>query len=433
VSYLFCEGDSRAGLLTLVTISRARENAAECAAGRNEEVVVTELPQGRRVVVEAFAEDPGEAIESHVALVAMPAPDVGSLAPEDVLIGVESASVGWVDLLMTSGQYQHMPKLPYTPGLEYAGRVLWKGKNVSATRLGVGDAVFVDGFLAGPRSLGAYQAYGGFASYAVAPADAVHAVPPGLDFDEACNLLGNYETAYHCLVACAALRAGETVLIHGASGATGLAAVQLAKLLGAKVIATGRSPEKLAIVSAHGADHVVSCKPEPGEGGVRRFRDDVKALTGGEGVDVVYDGVGGDITLESLRCMRFGARLLIVGWASTPNVARGKGLRGAPNANQIPTNLIMMKGLRVLGCPTILSTVHDPSIRPPRLRAILEWVHEGKLRPHVSHRFPLSAFRDAMRAKWRGEVVGGCVLHPRADDVAAARSREVLGAPIRTF
>jgi len=138
----------------------------------------------------------------------------------------------------------------------------------------------------------------------------------------------------------------------------------------------------------------------------------VKALTGGRGVDVVYDGVGGDVSVESLRCVRFGARYLVVGWAATPFVARGKGMRGAPNANQLPTNLIMMKGLDVLGCPTVISTVHDPSLRPPRLAYVLAWAAEGTLRPHVSHVFPLGDFKEPMRAKWRGEVVGGCVLRP---------------------
>lgn len=366
------------------------------------------LPPGQRVVVSEFAESPPEAIEHLTSLVAMPAPDVSRLSPRDVVIAIKSASVGWVDLLMTSGQYQHMPKPPYTPGLEYAGVVAWLGAEV--TGLQVGDGVLVDGFLAGPRSLGDYQAYGGFASYGVAPVEAVKKLPGTLTFDQACCLLGNYETAWHCLVARGRLRAGETVLINGASGSTGLAAVHVAKLIGATVIATGRSDEKLALVKAQGADHVVNLR---GEGGaIRSFRDDVKALTAGQGVDVVYDGVGGEVSLESLRCVRFGARFLIVGWASTPNVARGKGLRGAPNVNVLPTNLIMMKGLDVLGCPTAISSLHDPSIREPRLAAIWAWVEAGTLRPYVSHVFPLSEFKAAMRAKWSGEVTGGCVLHP---------------------
>ncbi|AKF03083.1 NADPH:quinone oxidoreductase family protein [Sandaracinus amylolyticus] len=362
------------------------------------------LAPGHRVVVSELAESPTDAIEKHVSLVAMDPPDVASLSPRDVVIAVKSASVGWVDLLMTSGQYQHMPKPPYTPGLEYAGVVAWKGSEVG-DHVALGDAVLVDPFLAGPRSLGSYQRWGGWASYAVAPEGAVIRIPGGLSFDEACNLLGNYETAYHCLVARGRLREGETVLIHGASGSTGLAAVHLAKLLGATVIATGRSRAKLDAVKAQGADHVISV--EPGT-----LRDRVKELTNGRGVDVVYDGVGGEISIESLRCVKFGARFLIVGWASTPDVAKGKGGRGAPNANVLPTNLIMMKGLDVLGCPTAITTAHDPSIRPPRLAQILAWAREGKMRPHVSHGFALAEVQTAMRAKWRGEVIGGCVLRP---------------------
>lgn len=362
---------------------------------------------GHRVVVPALAESPLEAIGT-MQLVPMPPPDVTTLAPHDVVVVVKSAAVGWVDLLMSSGQYQHMPKPPYTPGLECTGVVAWKGPE-AGDAVAVGDRVIVDAFLAGPRSLGAYQAYGTFASYVVAPAPAVHRLAEALSFDEGAALLSSYETAYHALVARGRLAAGETVLVHGASGATGLAAVEIAKVLGAKVIATGRSDAKLATVKAHGADHVVNVRAETG---VRAFRDDVKALTEGKGVDVVYDTVGGDISLESLRCVRFGARFLVVGWASTPDVARGAGQRGAPNANMLPTNLIMMKGLDVLGCPTAIATATDPSIRRERLRTVLDWAARGKLRPNVSHGYPLTAFADALRARWNGEVTGNCVLNP---------------------
>ena len=368
------------------------------------------LAPGSRVVVAQFGETPLEAIDQQASLQPMPAPDPATLSAQDVIVAIKSASVGWVDLLMTSGQYQHMAKPPYCPGLEYAGVVVWRGAEVNG--FSIGDRVLVDGLLAGPRSLGDYQAYGGYASYGVAPASALQPIPRGYSFDEACNLLGNYETAYHCLIARGRLQRGETVLIHGASGSTGLAAVQVAKLLGATVIATGRSDEKLAVVKSLGADHVINCKPAAGESGVRKFRDEVKALTDGRGVDVVYDGVGGDISLESLRAAAFGARYLIVGWASTPFVAAGKGQRGAPNVNLLPTNLIMMKGLDVLGCPTVISTVNDPSIRTARLAQVLAWAESGAIRPHVSHVFPLTQFKDAMRAKWSGEVIGGCVLHP---------------------
>lgn len=365
---------------------------------------------GQRVVVKELGETPLDAVEHHLALEPMPTPDVAALKPREVLVAVKSAAVGWVDLLMTSGQYQHVPKPPYTPGLEYAGEVAAAGADVKD--FAEGDRVLVDGFVAGPRSLGDYQSAGGFATWAVVPREAVKRIPGALSFDQAASLLGSYETAIHCLVTRGKLQRGETVLIHGASGATGLAAVHVAKLLGATVIATGRSDEKLAAVKAQGADHVLNTKALDGESGVRRFRDDVKALTGGEGVDVVYDGVGGDISVESLKCMKFGARFLIVGWAGTPFVAKGKGGRGAPNANQLPTNLIMMKGLDVLGCPTVISTVVNPALRPPRQALLWQWVESGQLEPHVSHVFALADVKEALRAKWRGDVIGGAVLHP---------------------
>ncbi len=368
---------------------------------------MSSLPAGRRVVVPAFAESPLDGVAS-ATLEPMDAPDPSTLAAGDVIVAVKSAAVGWVDLLMTSGQYQHMAKPPYTPGLESAGTVVWAGPDVK--NVAIGDDVIVDGFLAGPRSLGNYQRWGGFATYVVAPSRAAVPMPKTLTHDEAAALLGSYETAYHCLVTRGRVQAGETVLIHGASGATGLAAVQIAKLLGARVIATGRSEQKLVEVKREGADDVIVLRYQSGE--LLPFRDEIKALTGGRGVDVVYDGVGGDISLESLRCVRFGARFLIVGWASTPDVAKGKGERGAPRANHIPTNLVMMKSLDVLGCPTAISTAMDPASRPPRMAQILAWAKDGKLKPRVSHRFALAEFRAAMTAKWNGEVLGGCVLHP---------------------
>ncbi len=367
---------------------------------------------GQRVRIAEFAEDPLEGVENNLYLEKQDLPDTSALSPCDVIIKVKSSAVGWVDLLMSSGQYQHMPPLPYTPGLEYSGEIVWTGKDVSENQAKVGDRVFVDGFVAGPRSAGEYQQYGGFASYAVAPINAIRSIPEGFSYDQACNLLGSYETAYHCLIACGQLKAGETVLIHGASGATGLAAVHIAKIIGATVIATGRSDAKLKIVQEQGADHVINCKAQEGEKGVRRFREEVKALTAGRGADVVYDGVGGDISLESMRCVTFGARFLVVGWASTPFVAKGKGQRGAPNANMLPTNLIMMKGLKVMGCPTVISTQHDASIRTERLDKIMDWVKSGQLKPYISHTFTLDNVKDALKAKWTGEIIGGCVVHP---------------------
>ncbi len=367
------------------------------------------LPTGHKVVVSALGETPLDALENHIAIVPMDPPDPATLSPRDVIVSVRRAQVGWVDLLMTSGQYQHLSKPPYTPGLEYSGVVAWVGPEAEAEgRLFPGEEVLVDGLLAGPRSLGDYQKWGGFASYAVAPCEAIIRVPGTLTLDAACNLLGNYETAYHALVARGRLREGETVLVHGASGATGLAAVEIAALLGAKVIATGRSEEKLRKVRERGAHHTLALGEA--DGGLASLRDKVKALTEGRGVDVVYDGVGGEISVESLRCVAFGARFLVVGWAATPFVAKGKGGRGAPNANMLPTNLVLMKGLDVLGCPTAIATAMDPKIRAPRLAQVLAWAEDGKISPSVSHTFPLTEVKAAMLAKWNGEVTGGCVL-----------------------
>ncbi len=363
---------------------------------------------GRRVVITEYGEDPLDAVDNHLRIEEQLPPDPTQLGERDVVIAIESAAVGWVDLLMSSGQYQHMASPPFTPGLEYSGEVVWAGDAV--TRVKVGDAVMADGLSTGPRSKGAYRAWGGFASYAVAPEEAVFAKPAPLSFDQACNTSG-YETAYHALIHRGRLGEGEVVLIHGATGTTGLAAVQIAKIVGATVIATSRSAEKLEVVKREGADHTVNLADDAG--GIRRFRDDVKELTSGRGVDVVYDPVGGEISLESLRCVRFGARFLIVGWAATPLVARGKGKRGAPNANVLPTNSIMMKSLDVLGCPAAISVHEDPSLRDARLAALSEWTKEGRIEPVVSKTFAMDEIEDAMRAKWESRYPGCYVLHPR--------------------
>ncbi len=363
---------------------------------------------GLRVLVRELGETPLEAIEEHLLVERQPPPDPDELGADEVVIEVRAAGVGWVDLIMASGQYQHVPEPPYTPGVEFAGTLAWKGAAVEGWSLG--DEVLVDGLLTGPRSLGRHRRWGGFASFAVAPAAALIRKPAGLDFDQASVLLAAYETAYHCLIYRGRLRAGDVVLVHGASGSTGLAAVHLAKLSGAIVIATGRSPDKLDVVLAQGADHAI-CTGDEGVG-IAGLRDAVKALTSGRGVDVVFDPVGGPISVQSMRCVAFGARFLVVGWAATPFVAKGKGGRGAPNANQLPTNLIMMKSLDVLGCPAAISAHRDPRMRAERLQRVLGWAERGAITPHVAATFPLSRVADAMRAKWMSEAVGGIVLRP---------------------
>ena len=347
-----------------------------------------------------IGEDPIVAIDNNLELVPMSRPQLTRAV--DILIEVVCSGISWVDVLMMCGVYQHKPILPYTPGLEYSGRILSLGDAAAKKGFRVGDRVLVDCFTAGPRTSGSYQQYGGFASYAIAPVQAVHRIPASFSFAQGSNFLGNYETAYHALVHCGRLHKGETILIHGASGGTGLAAVQIAKAIGAHVIATGRTREKLAVVQKHGADHIVALE---GAGDHYLFREEVRACNGGAGVDVVYDGVGGGVIVESLRTLRFGGRYLVIGWASTPFIAKQK-----QRSNMIPSNLILMKGLQAIGCPAVISAQKDPSIRKQRLQALMQWVEEEKIAPYCAKVFPFEKIKEALKERWRGGIVGGVAV-----------------------
>ena len=158
-------------------------------------------PVGRRVFVVGLGETPDEGMAEHIRIEDQPCPDPATLGPDEAIIAVRSAGISWVDVIMTAGLYQHQPRLPYTPGLEYSGEVLAVGAAVDPSQVAVGDRVFVDCFTVGPRTSGPYQGSGGFASYAVTPASALRPIPDGFSFDQACNFAGNYETAYHCLIA----------------------------------------------------------------------------------------------------------------------------------------------------------------------------------------------------------------------------------------
>jgi NADPH2:quinone reductase len=357
----------------------------------------TAMPRGRRAIVRALASTPAEGIET-LEIEPQDAPDPRSLADDELLIAVRSANVGWVDLLMTSGQYQHVPEPPYTPGLELAGEVVAIGAGV--TTVEVGAKVMADGVHTGPRSLGAHRRWGGFASYAVAPARAVIALPEAFSFDEGACLLGGAETAYHALVHRADVRADETVLVLGATGSTGLAAVAMARLLGARVIAVGRSAAKLELARQVGANDVIAVE------GVD-LKVEVKRLTDGRGADVVYDPIGGEASVAALRAAAFGARFVVVGWSSTPLVARG-----GRDPNTLPTNLILMKSIDVLGSPAMIAVHRDPSIRTERLARILAWARAGELRPHIGAVFGMDELREALRAKWDSRFPGNIVLHP---------------------
>ena len=351
---------------------------------------------GQHAIVHALASSPAEGLEQ-ITIEPQSPPDPAELRTDDVVIAVKSANVGWVDVLMTSGQYQHVPDPPYTPGLEFAGEIVWRGNDV--TKVEIGAKVIADGLHTGPRSLGAHRRWGGFASWAVAPARAVIALPAGFSFDEGACLLGGAETAYHALVHRAKVQRGETVLVLGATGSTGLAAVALAKLLGARVIAVGRSAAKLELAQQVGAHDVIAV------GGDVRLRDEVKRLTDGRGADVVYDPIGGEASIEALRAASFGARFVVVGWSSTPLAARGE-----RDANALPTNLILMKSIDVLGSPAVIAVHRDPSIRTERLARILAWAAAGELRPHIGATFAIADVREALRAKWESRHPGNVVL-----------------------
>ncbi|HPU54264.1 MAG TPA: zinc-binding dehydrogenase, partial [Burkholderiaceae bacterium] len=338
------------------------------------------------------------------------------LAPTDIVVEVESANVSYIDLLMLTGQYHHRPPLPYTPGLEYAGTVRWVGADVPSTAPQPGDRVMSDYLLTGPRSAGRHQTWGGWASYAVAPHAALLRVPEGLGADEACNLLLNVETAHFAFVTRAHLQRGETVLITGATGAAGLAAIRVAKLLGAgRVIATGRGAARLEAATRQGADHVIDLLGlAPGD--PNGLRERVREATDGRGADVLFDTVGGEWLMDAVRSLAFMGRMVVIGWAANTGVASPGGRGGSLAPDQLPTNLIQIKGLTVLGSPMVIAGQRDPSARAPRLAAIQHWMREGLLRPVVGRRFPLSSLREAMSARLGGNVIGGCVVHPGAGD-----------------
>lgn len=355
---------------------------------------------GLRVRLPRFAETPKEAVEDLLQLEDAPFPDVSTLRPTDVVVGVRAASASFVDLIMTTGQYQHRTPPPYTPGIEYSGEALWVGPE--ARSVSPGDHVVVDYMSVGPRSAGDYQHSGGWASYAVAPECGVFRAPTGFSFEESCVFYGSYETAYFALVKRAALQPGESVLITGGSGATGMAAIQLAKALGATVIVSGRSDAKLARCVAFGADHAINTAADPAV-----LRDQVKALTGGAGVDVVYDTVGGATGFAAFRSLAFCGRFVIVGWAS--NIAESKG-RETFEPDRLPTNIMQMKGLHVMGSPMVIYSMRNPNWRKRQIETLTAMAEAGQLRPHAGVLFPLTAFREAARAKLNGDIAGSCIL-----------------------
>jgi NADPH2:quinone reductase len=304
-----------------------------------------------------------------------PIPEAG---PGEIVVKVGAASVNFPDVLTVSGDYQHKPELPFIPGMEGAGIVHAVGSDV--TKWTAGERVIF-----GVRP-------GAFAEYVKLKASGnLMKLPVDWSYAEGAGFRVAAQTAFHSLVHRAALKKGETLLVHGAAGGVGLAAVQLGKHLGARVIATGSDDARLAVVHASGADEVVNYRTGD-------FVAAVKALTDGKGCDVIYDPVGGEVLEKSVRAAAYGARLLVVGFTS-----------GGPS--KLMSNHILIKGLTVLGVragETILRLSpelgRDYVEELPRLAAL------GVMRPNISHRFPMERAADAFRALIDRKVVGKAVI-----------------------
>ncbi|MGJ4945398.1 NADPH:quinone oxidoreductase family protein [Bradyrhizobium sp. HKCCYLS1011] len=298
-----------------------------------------------------------------------------SLQPGEVRVKIRAAGINFPDILMCAGEYQLKPELPFTPGVEAAGDIVEVSAGVNG--VAIGDRVIVR------------MRFGAYADEAVVATGQLTPLPSTFDYAEGATYLAAYGTAHHALVDRARLAPGETLLVHGAGGGVGLAAVEIGKLLGATVIAAASSEEKLRVAQARGADHLVLYSREP-------FRDAVKRITDGRGVDVVFDPVGGEVFEQSVRCIAWGARLLVVGFTGGIGLAR--------------TNLILMKGASVLGVRAGEAARKDPALAERRIAALLDWAEAGRLRPHVSHRVPFADYARAMQLLRDRKAIGRVAL-----------------------
>ena len=303
-------------------------------------------------------------------------PDPPMPGPGEVQVRIEARGVQYVDVLMLAGKYQFRPEPPFIPGNEGAGEIVAVGEGV--TRFKPGDRVM------SRHRLGAYAQLGN------ARAVDCYPVPDGMSIEAAAVFSGAYMTAYHALLQRGRLKAEDWVLIHGAAGGIGIAAIQVAKLFGAKVIATASTDEKRRACIEEGADYAIDYR----EG----FRDKVKELTGAhDGVDIVYDPIGANVTDESLRAMAFGGRLLVLGF-----------LGGGPATPR--TNYLLIKCLEVIGVRLGGVTEHNPEQGRENMRKLVELAGQGKLRPRISHRFPLERAGEAIQVVIDRKVIGKAVL-----------------------
>jgi NADPH2:quinone reductase len=303
-------------------------------------------------------------------------PDPPPPGPGEVQVRIGARGAQYVDVLMLAGKYQFRPEPPFVPGNEAAGEIVALGPGV-------------EGFAAGDRVMVRLR-LGAFAELANVRAEDCDRVPPALGLEAAAVFRAAYHTAYHALMQRGRMKAGDWVLIHGAAGGIGIAAIQVAKLYGATVIATASSEEKRAACREEGADYVLDYR----EG----FRDQVKALTGArDGVDIVYDPIGAQVFEESMRCLAWGGRILILGFlGGPPALAR--------------TNYLLIKGAEAIGVRLGGVTEHAPEIGRANMKLLVALAGDGKLRPRISHRFPLAEAAAAMRAIVERKVIGKAVV-----------------------
>ena len=297
-------------------------------------------------------------------------------APCMVVVSVKAANVKFSDTLIIANKYQTKPELPFVPGGEVAGVVKAVGAGVTDWK--VGDRV------------SAQSASGGYAEEVSVEADRLQAVPDGCDYASAAGLTSTYGTSYYALTDRGQLKAGETLLVLGASGGVGLAAVEIGKALGAKVIACASSAEKLAVCQEHGADETINYNTED-------MRARVKAITKGKGLDVVYDPVGGDYSELALRDMAWGGRFLVIGFAAGP-------------IPKISLNLALIKGCSIVGVWMGAMTKRDPAQRLTISREMWQLYADGKIKPHVWGSYPLAKAADALNAIGGRQVAGKVVL-----------------------
>jgi len=297
------------------------------------------------------------------------------LGADQVRVAVKAAGVNYADSLMVTGRYQVKPPVPFSPGLEAAGDVIEVGSAVK--RLKVGD-----------RVLG-LTSWGGYAEELVSEEHRFLVIPDDMDYVTAAGFSLTYGTSHLGLDYRARLKAGETLVVHGAGGGVGLTAVEVGKLMGARVIATAGAPEKLELARSRGADEVINYREED-------IRERVLELTDGRGADVVYDPVGGDVFKASLRSMAFEGRILVIGFAGG-------------DVPQIPANHLLVKNVDVIGFFWGAYKVHNRDRLVQSIYQLVDWWKEGRLKPHVSKTFPLvdaqQAIEYLLARKSTGKVV----------------------------